>query len=137
MQLQLIASLAIKLAAFLAVGSIAKDFPIKIVGRLAAADYTVAKDLSLPTMPQFTVDVEYMDAVSVHKPLPPEEMWLMLDIKQRGSQQIGLCISLNARCEVIYDEKKNELLVRGEEFDMDGLMNYDRVLLVKKPEGYG
>jgi hypothetical protein len=44
---------------------------------------------------------------------------------------------MNTRCEVAFDENKNELLVRGDDFDMDGLTNYDRVLMLRKPLGFG
>ena len=137
MQLLLIASVALRLAVFLAVPSAAKDFPIKIVGKLAVQEYFVSTDALLPMMPRFSIDVEYTTALTVHNPLPPEELWLTLDLKQRGSQQVGLCLSMDTRCDVAFDENKNELLVRGDDFDMDGLTNYDRVLMLRKPLGFG
>ena len=112
-----------------------KEFELKVAGKIDLNIYSYLVPSPDIKFPDDYYEGEYLGGIHIHKILPDESMWLTYEIRKRGSQQIGLCLRQFKGCEMNYDGSLDRLTVTGDEFDMDGFTNYEKVLQVQKPQG--
>ena len=79
--------------------------------------------------------VTYMNIVSAHPILTPEDGWIMVEVTDRRSQFIALCLRFGLPCDATYNNQTKEVTIVGDFLDQEGLNNYENVMILQKPAG--
>lgn len=77
----------------------------------------------------------YSELITAHPILIYESAWVMLNIQDRRSQFVGLCLRAGKPCEATFNPGTREVQVVGDLFDEPGLNGYENTMILQKPEG--
>lgn len=112
----------------------ADQVSFKLSGSLNLGSFPQVNMMPGVAPPGISTKFDYSDIHNAH-PLPPSPgLWVMVEITQRKSQFIALCIGKSNPCQVTYYENTREVQVTGEVIDSTGLFQYENILLAQIPQ---
>lgn len=111
------------------------SFIVKLSGSLNPAPFSAPQPKEILTSVGQEFSVSYSNPIGTHLVTESSAGWIMLEVTERRSQFIALCIRMNGPCEAKFKPDTREVTIVGDSVDMDGLNYYENVLLLDKPAG--